>query len=174
MHGTKQAIAIGLVALSTVINAFAQDRPRRGTRAANSIEAAFEFLGLTVEQINKIQEIRSESPARGQSWDEIDAWRESKLERLQDVLSADQKAKLDELGAPGKRLLAVMSAGAKGLSRPRRPARATGSGRGAAGRGSNQRRGGTSRGQPGGGGGGSGRRPGSTSQDRGAGAGNRD
>ena len=175
MFGTRQAIAIGLVVLTAVTSAVAQDRPRRGSRAANSIEAAFEFLGLTADQIDKISEIRRESPARGQSWEEIDAWRESQLARLQDVLNADQKARLDELGDAGKRMLAVISAGSRGLSRPPREARAAGSGRGGAGggqrgsgagRGSNRGRGGTSRGQPGGGGGGSAQRPRSTPQDR--------
>ena len=175
MLGTKQAIAVGLVALSAVTSAFAQDRPRRGSRGPNSIEAAFDYLGLSAEQIDKILEIRRESPARGQSWDQIDAWRESQISRLQDLLTTDQKARLDELGDSGKRMLVVMSTGTRGLSRPPRAARAPGSGRGGpgggqrgsgAGRGGNRGRGGTPRDQSGGGGGGPPQRPRSTPQDR--------
>ena len=175
MFGTKQAIAVGLVALTAVTSAFAQDRPRRGSRGANSIEAAFDYLGLSAVQIDKVLEIRRESPERGQSWDEIDAWRESQLSRLQDLLNADQKVRLDELGDAGKRMLVVMTTGTRGLSRPPRAGRAAGSGRGGAGggqrgsgagRGANRGRGGTSRNQPGGGGGGPPQRPRSTPQDR--------
>ena len=175
MLGTRQAIAIGLVALLPVMSALAQDRPRRGIRGANSIEAAFDYLGLTAVQIDKVLEIRRESPARGQSWEQIDAWRESKLARLREVLNADQKASLDELGDTGKRMLVVMSSGSRGLSRPPRGPRAAGSGRGTgggrqrgpgAGRGSSRGRGGTSRGQPGGAGRGSAPRPNSPPQVR--------
>lgn len=175
MFGTRQAIAIGLVALSAVTSAFAQDKPRRGSRGTNSIEAAFDYLGLSAEQIDKILEIRLESPARGQSWEQIDVWRESQIARLQEVLNADQKARLDELGDAGKRMLVVISTGTRGLSGPPRAGRAAGSRRGGAGggqrgsgagRGANRGRGGTSRNQSGGGGGGSPQRPRPAPQDR--------
>ena len=188
MFRAMQAVAIGMVALSTAMTAFAQDGQRQRNRVRASVEAARDALGLTTEQIDRILEIRRERPARGQSWEQIDAWRESQLARVQSVLSADQKARLAEFGEGGERAFAAMGAVVLGLTRVSRAPRTAGAGRagagrgrrgssagssGSGGRGPGQGRGGPSRSQSDRGGG-SGSGQGSTPQNRGDGADNRD
>ena len=121
----RTAIGSALVLLASWA-AYAQEQEESGRqgRGAPAIEAAQEALGLTEEQVDQIREIRRERPPRGQSRDELQAWREERQGKVEGVLNADQKAKLADMEQSLQQMQAFAGARALGLLEggPRGPA----------------------------------------------------
>ena len=102
---TVVAIAAILVVSAA---AFAQAHQRQRARA--SIDAATDALALSEEQLTQVREIRSARPPRGESRDEIQAWRDDQQAELAQVLTEDQTAKVAELEATREQMRALLGA----------------------------------------------------------------
>ena len=123
MTHAKRTIFATFLLLAVAGTAIAQDEPRR-RGPGSAIEAARETLALTDEQVDQIREIRRERPPRNADRDEVREWRDSQNAKLQDVLTADQKAKVQELEAQRQQMRALAGAAILGLAemeRGRRP-----------------------------------------------------
>ena len=114
MNHTKRTVAVGIGLLALSVTAFAQRGPGSSGRG-NFAEAAVEEFGLTEEQMEQIREIRRERPDRGQSREEFSAWRDGQQEKIQAVLTDEQKEKLAELTAVRDSMRAYAGAAALGL-----------------------------------------------------------
>ena len=117
MNHTKRTVAVGIGLLALSVTAFAQRGPANPGRG-NFAEAAVEELGLTEEQVEQIREIRRERPDRGQSREEFTAWREGQQEKIQALLTDEQKGKIAELTAARDAMRAYAGAAALGLVQP--------------------------------------------------------
>ena len=117
MNHTKRTVAVGIGLLALSVTAFAQRGPANpGWR--NFTEAAEEEFGLTEEQVEQIREIRRERPERGQSREELTVWREGQQEKIQALLTDEQKGKIAELTAARDAMRAYAGAAALGLVPP--------------------------------------------------------
>ena len=112
---TVAAIAAILVVSAA---AFAQADQRQRARA--SIDAATDALALSEEQLTQVREIRSARPPRGESRDEIQAWRDDQQAELAQVLTEDQTAKVAELEATREQMRALLGATMLGLAQTER------------------------------------------------------
>ena len=114
MNHTKRTFIVGIALMALSATAFAQPGPRnRGSdRVAEAVTEAF---GLTEEQVEQIREIRQDRPERGQSREEIATWREGQQEKIQAVLTDEQKGKIAELVAARDTMRALAGASALGL-----------------------------------------------------------
>ena len=117
MNHTKRTAVVGIGLLALSVTAFAQRGPGNAGRG-NFAEAAVEKLGLTEEQVEQIREIRRERPERGQSREEFTAWREGQQEKIQALLTDEQKGAIDELTAARESMRAYAGAAALGLVQP--------------------------------------------------------
>lgn len=117
MNHTKRTVAVGIGLMALSVTAFAQRGPG-SSGPGNFAEAAVEEFGLTEEQMEQIREIRRERPDRGQDREEFAAWREGQQEKIQAVLTDEQKGKLAELTAVRDSMRAYAGAAALGLVQP--------------------------------------------------------
>ena len=118
MIHTKQAIVVAIAVLAASVAAFGQSEPRdRGGRD----QAAIEAFGLTEEQVDQIREIRRERPPRDQDQEERQAWSDEQREKIQGVLTEEQKAKIAEAQAAAGHMRAFVAAARMGLTEARRP-----------------------------------------------------
>lgn len=117
MNHTQRTVAVGIGLLALSMTAFAQRGPGSSGRGSFA-EAAVEELGLTEEQMEQIREIRRERPDRGQSREEVASWREGQQEKIQAVLTDEQKEKIAELTAARDSMRAYAGAAALGLVQP--------------------------------------------------------
>lgn len=119
MTHAKRAVFGIFLMLAVSVAAIAQDEPRR--RGPGSvIEAVQETLALTDEQVDQIREIRRERPPRDIARDGFQEWRDGQNAKIQDVLTAEQKTKLEELEGQRAQMRALAGAAILGLAETER------------------------------------------------------
>ena len=96
MHIIRNFIISTIAVLALASTALAQGGPER-QRRGNLNDAAAESFGLTEEQTEQIREIRRERPNRDSDREEMAAWREERMAKIQAVLTDEQKAKVAEV-----------------------------------------------------------------------------
>ncbi len=106
-HSIIFAIAAPLI-VATVVSA--QDEPGTSGATLAQIDTAREALDLSEQQIEQIREIRSARPPRGQSREELQAWREDQQARVADLLTAEQRSELAEIEASRQQLRDLLGA----------------------------------------------------------------
>lgn len=116
-HSIIFAIAALLTAATAVS---AQDELRASGAPLAQIDAAKDALGLSKQQIEQIREIRSARPPRGQSREELRAWREDQQAQVADLLTAEQRSELAEIEASRQQLRALLGASMLSLAQVER------------------------------------------------------
>ena len=116
-HSTIFATAALLIVVTA---GSAQDRPSASETNLAQIDSAKEALDLSEQQIEQIREIRSARPPRGQSREELQAWREDQQAQIADLLAAEQRSELAEIEASRQQLRALLGASMLSLAQVER------------------------------------------------------